>query len=152
MWFLNIFFFLFTRVLTFFWVPACEPKCCWFDFQSRHMPELRARSLAGGVQEATTHGCFSPSLSPSLPLPLKLNKQNLKKKDSNNFFKLLILEREKHQFVVPLICAFIGCFLYVPWPRIEPATLAYWDNTLTNWASLPEPIFMILQKNLKEIL
>ena len=24
---------------------------------------------------------------------------------------------------------------YVPWPGIEPATLAYQDNTLTNWAT-----------------
>ena len=27
-----------------------------------------------GVQEATTHGCFSPSLSPSHPFSLKINK------------------------------------------------------------------------------
>ena len=30
-------------------------------------------------------------------------------------------ERERHQFVVPLIYAFTGCFLHVPWPRIEPS-------------------------------
>ena len=44
-------------------------------------------------------------------------------------------EREKHQFVVPHIYAFIGWFLYVPWLGIEPATLAYWDDAPTNWAS-----------------
>ena len=33
--------------------------------------------------------------------------------------------REKHQFVVPLIEAFIGCFLYMPWLGIEPGTLVY---------------------------
>ena len=37
---------------------------------------IQARSPVGGAQEAMTH-CFS--LSPSLPLPLKTNKYNLKK-------------------------------------------------------------------------
>ena len=41
-------------------------------------------------------------------------------------------EREKHRFVVPFIYAFMGCFLHVPWPGIEPAILAYWDDALTN--------------------
>ena len=41
-------------------------------------------------------------------------------------------EKEKHQFVVPLIHAFSGCSLYVPWPGIEPLALAYQDYTLTN--------------------
>ena len=31
-----------------------------------------------------------------------------------------------------LIYAFIGCFLYVPRLGIEPVTLAYWDDALTN--------------------
>ena len=35
-------------------------------------------------------------------------------------------ERKKHQFVVTLIYASIGCFLY------EPATLVYQDDALTN--------------------
>ena len=33
-----------------------------------------ARSPVGSMGEATTHWCFSPSLSPSLPLSLKINK------------------------------------------------------------------------------
>ena len=37
-----------------------------------------------GTWKATTHWCFSPSVSPSLPLSLKVNKWNLFKK---NFFK-----------------------------------------------------------------
>ena len=56
------------------WVPACEPKGHRFDSQSGHMPGLQARSPIGGVQEATTHWCFSPSLSPSLLLCLKIIK------------------------------------------------------------------------------
>ena len=58
------------------WVLACEPKGRWFDSQSGHMPGLWARSPVGGMQEATTHGCFSPSLSLSLPFSIKeeLNK------------------------------------------------------------------------------
>ena len=43
------------------------------------MPGLQARSPVQGMQEATTHWCFSPSLSPSLPLS-KINKWNLLKK------------------------------------------------------------------------
>ena len=63
------------------WVLVCEPKGRWFDFQSGHMPGFWAWSLVGDVQEATnqhfSHQCFSPSLSPSLPLSPKLNKQNI---------------------------------------------------------------------------
>ena len=62
------------------WVPVCEPNGCQFNSQSGHMPGLWARSPVGDAQEATTHWCFSPSLSPSLPLSLKINKLNLKKK------------------------------------------------------------------------
>ena len=43
---------------------------------------------SGGTREATTHWCFSPSLSPSLPLCLKINKI-LKKKiimEMKNFY------------------------------------------------------------------
>ena len=35
--------------------PACEPKGCWFNSQSGHTPGLQARSLVGGLREATTH-------------------------------------------------------------------------------------------------
>ena len=52
------------------WVPVCEPKGYWFDSQSGHMPGLRARSPVGGTWEVTTHWCFSPSLSHSLPFYL----------------------------------------------------------------------------------
>ena len=45
------------------------------------------------------------------------------------------LERKKHQFVVPLIYAFISWFLYVPWPGIKTAPLVYYDDALTNWAT-----------------
>ena len=38
------------------------------------MHGLQARSPVGGAWEATTHWCLSPSLSPSLPLSLKINK------------------------------------------------------------------------------
>ena len=45
------------------------------DWQSGHMPRFRARSPVRGVQEVTTHWCFSPSFS--FPSPLskcKINK------------------------------------------------------------------------------
>ena len=57
--------------------PANEPKGCWFYSQSGYMPALQARSPFGGAQEATTHCCFSPSLSSSLSL--KIKKLKLKK-------------------------------------------------------------------------
>ena len=50
-----------------YWAPNCETKGR-FNSQSRHTPGLNARSPVGGAREATTHWCFSPSLSPSLPL------------------------------------------------------------------------------------
>ena len=56
------------------WTPAWEPKGHQFNSQSGHMPRLQARSPVGGAQEATTHWCFSPSLSPSLPLSNKILK------------------------------------------------------------------------------
>ena len=52
--------------------------------------------------------------------------------------KLLnFLMREKHQFVVPFIYALTGCFLYVPWQGIKPATSVYQEDALTNWAIRP---------------
>ena len=59
---------------------GCEPNGRWCDSQSGPMPGLQTRSPVGGVWEATTHWCFSPSLSPSFPLSLKINKFFTKKK------------------------------------------------------------------------
>ena len=56
------------------WVWACKPNGRQFDSQSGHMPGLLGRSPVRGAREATTHWCFSPSLSPSLLLSLKVNK------------------------------------------------------------------------------
>ena len=53
------------------WVPVCEPKGRQFNSQSGHMPGLQASSPVGCAQEATTHWCFSPSLSPSVPFSKK---------------------------------------------------------------------------------
>ena len=41
-------------------------------------------------------------------------------------------ERERERLVVPLIYAFIGCFLYVPWLEIEATALVFQDDALTN--------------------
>ena len=54
-------------------VLVCKPKGHWFDSQSGNMPGLGARSPVWIVWEATIHWCFSPFLSPSLPLSLKIN-------------------------------------------------------------------------------
>ena len=50
------------------WAPDCEPKHHRLNYQSGHMPGLGSGSPVGGVWEATTHWCFSSSLSASLPL------------------------------------------------------------------------------------
>ena len=63
------------------WALACEPTGHWFNSQSGHMPGLRARSSVGVALEATTHWCFSLSLSPSLPLSLNTNKENIFKEE-----------------------------------------------------------------------
>ena len=66
------------------WVLAYKPKGCWFDSHSGQMPGLQAKSPVGGMWKATPHCCFSPSLSPSLPLSLKINKWNLQKEREQN--------------------------------------------------------------------
>ena len=46
------------------WLSASlQTKGHWFNSRSGHMPGLRARSLAGDMQEATNR-CYSPSLPP----------------------------------------------------------------------------------------
>ena len=40
--------------------------------------------------------------------------------------------KRRDQSIVPLIDAFIDCFLYVPRLGIEPTALVYQDGTLTN--------------------
>ena len=64
------------------------------------------------------------------------------------FFLIYWFEREREEgwerggeklFVVPLIYAFIGCFLYVPCPWNQTCKLGISDNTLTNWTTLPGP-------------
>ena len=80
------------------------------------------------------------------------------------YFYVLILERrswgetqrQKHQSVIPLIYALIGCLLYVLWREMEHTTLANQDNTLTNSTTGPGPpwlfifhhFFLILKKKI----
>ena len=57
------------------WVPACEPKCHWFNSQSGHMHGLQSRSPVWGLLEAIDQ-CISCtlmflSLSPFLPFSEK---------------------------------------------------------------------------------
>ena len=59
-----------------------------------------------------------------------------------SFYYWFFFEREeKHQFVVPLIYVFIGCFLCVPWLGKKPKILVYPDNVLTNWGTWPGQAF-----------
>ena len=41
----------------------------------------------------------------------------------------------RERFTVPLVHAFLGGFLHVPWPGIERATPVHWGDALTNWAT-----------------
>ena len=50
------------------WVPACEPKGCWFDSQSGHMPGLRARFPSMGECKRQPHIDISVPLF-LLPFP-----------------------------------------------------------------------------------
>ena len=72
------------------WVPAYEPKGCQFDSQSGHVPGYRTGPWLGGIWEATTYWCFSPSLSLSLPLSLKIKqiKSFLKKQKNKSLPQL----------------------------------------------------------------
>lgn len=50
-------------------------------------------------------------------------------------------QRERHQFVVSLIHALTGCFLHAPSLEMDPATLAYWEDTPTEClARASEPL------------
>ena len=49
-------------------------------------------------------------------------------------FRGEVEERETPVCCSTYLCI-IGWFLYVPWPRFEPATLAYVYNTVTYWAT-----------------
>ena len=62
------------------WELACKPKGHQLDSQSGHKPGLQVRSAVEGLQEVTTHWCFSPSLPPSLTFSFKINKLNLRRK------------------------------------------------------------------------
>ena len=48
-------------------------------------------------------------------------------------------ERERERLICcsTYVSINTGCLLYVLWLRIEPATLAYLDDALTNWATQP---------------
>ena len=89
----------------------------------------------------------------------------MQRKERKCIFKCLFIDFERErwgkgwkkggrdQFVIPLIYAFIGWFLYVPWQRTELTTLAYWDVTLTNWAtqSRRKCIFRNIKEQLRGI-
>ena len=55
------------------WPSSHKQKSHWFGSHSGHMPGFWARSPAGDMWEVTTRWYFSPTLSPFLPLCLKIN-------------------------------------------------------------------------------
>ena len=73
-----------------------------------------ARSPEGGIRKATTHWCFSPSLSPSFPLSEnKINKIFKKKKEKSE--KTSEWEEKKFKWSITLSgsdyhCDYLGVF------------------------------------------
>ena len=62
---------------------------------------------------------------------------------------MILRERERDQFVVPIIYAFISWFLYVPWLGIELWLIG--KDTLTNWATWPGPALQSFKEDYKNI-
>ena len=86
------------------WALACEQKGHQFDSQSGHMPKLWAKSQVGGAQEATTHWCPCPSLSPFLPLYLKTKFKEI--------FKIIFqILKECLSFSFPLWGSILNCLV-----------------------------------------
>ena len=83
------------------WAPACKLMGHRFNSLSGHMLGLGARSLVGGIREATTHWYFSSFLSLFLPLSLKINKE----KKRINFIVILLLLSQFFQLFLPTTCS-----------------------------------------------
>ena len=79
-------------------------------FPVGYMPGLLASSSVKGEQEATTYWCFSPFLSPSFPLSLKINKILRKKHLKNNIRECQIFKMFKIT-LLPFIPYHPHCFL-----------------------------------------
>ena len=104
------------------WLPlTCPLLGAWPGPQPRHVPRL-------GIEPVTLW--FSDSVHWATQARANWLIFRERKKGGEG-------ERKKHWFVVPLIYAFTGWYLHVPWPEMEPATLAYQNNTLTTWATQP---------------
>ena len=65
-----------------------------------------ARSPAGGVWEATTHWCFSPSLSPFFPFSLKINKYYLYKK-KKTILNSRVIQLIQDNLPISISCEFL---------------------------------------------
>ena len=72
------------------WALSCKAKGRRLDSRSEHLPGLRTWSLGGAfkrqlIDVSLSDGCFSPSLSPSLPLSL----ESIKEKKLNYGYEML---------------------------------------------------------------
>ena len=141
-----------------------SPKDIFTDFRERERRErVRKRSIwekniswLHPVCSLTRDRTHNPSMCPDWesnlqPFSVQENaptKLSHPAKGRSKFFLFLLTGfrdrgrkgaewgREEHQFIVPVINALIGWFLYVPWPGIKLATLAHWDDALT-YCTLP---------------
>ena len=126
-------------------------KACEFHSRSGHIPALQIWFPIPGLG-ACGWQPIDASLSVDISLPCSLSKSNEKnvlrwglkifliwlffkrerERESWEWEREREIERVKHWFVVPLVDAFIGWFLYVPWFWWEVG-----DEAPTNWATSP---------------
>ena len=92
------------------WLSSHKLKGCLFNSWPGHMPGLEVLFQVGGVQEA--NDCFSPSLSPSLPLSLKIKINKIFKKKTGH--ELIITEAGDRGFGVHynILCIFIYVHIF----------------------------------------
>ena len=70
------------------WASSCKLKGCWFESpQGTCLGYMTGPQLGAckrqPIDVSLTQQCFTPSLSPSLPLSLKINKYNVFKKSDS---------------------------------------------------------------------
>ena len=84
--------------------------------------------------------CNITQLFLSTRAPMTLKRTSDRRQKSTSFKKFYWFEKvgmDESGFVFPLMCGFICCFLCVPRPGFKIRTMAYQDDTQTNWAISP---------------
>lgn len=122
----------------------------FFGSQSRKKKEARKTITPNGWSQ----GMIRKQILYFVMWKLRLQGYSLTPNSIIHFFNFyfLIWESVWGRLVVPLTHSYIGWFSYVPWPEIKLTTLTYWDNTLTNRATQPEPEWDYILKHIPFLL